>query len=564
MSKDKPVYVIGTGLSHNGSAVLLKDGKVAFAVEKERISRKKHEGGNDNAAIEYCLRAEGISLNEVSVVVQTANFEIPERAHYKGPRILANYPEVPLYSISHHLAHAYSTIGTCPYDAFNIIVVDGCGSPYDQCMDFQERSKILGYADSPGMKCEKDSFYYYDGRELYTILKDFSEMASFEGNLQLPTTRHSIGGFYAAISQYCFGNMDDAGKLMGLAAFGMKPAVDKDPFTWVGDRLMVNDSWKDLLRSPAESYIYFKDHFQYYADVALWAQKAVEKAVVKLFTKRNKLLLNEAWAYSGGVALNAVANGKLLKEKVVDKLYIEPAAGDNGLALGCAYYGWLEVLNKRRVTPSKSTCFGKEYNDEISELLKDDKRAAYISSSKELVSEVARALHAQKTVGWFQSGSEFGPRALGRRSILASPLHQEMQVHINRDIKFREDFRPFAPAVALEDVEKYFVNGFYSPYMILVDEVKEERRSQLEAVCHKDGSARVQTVEKEWNPLFYNLLNAFKTVSGVGVLLNTSFNRKGEPMVETPQEALAVFEDTALDLLVMGNWILRKPPSQAH
>jgi carbamoyltransferase len=560
MSKKKPVYVLGTGLSHNGSAVLLKDGSVAFAIEKERVSRKKHEGGNDNAAIEYCLQAEGISLKEVSVVVQTANFEIPERAYYKGARMLADYPDVPLYSISHHLAHAYSTIGTCPYEAFNIMVVDGCGSPYDQCMDFQERSEILDATDSFGMKCEKDSFYHYDGREVHTILKDFSEMAPFEGKLQLPTTRHSIGGFYAAISHYCFGNMDDAGKLMGLAAFGQKPALDKNPFTWVDDRLTVNDGWKDVLCTPAESELHFKKHFQYYADVALWAQEAVEKAIVHLFSKRNKLRLHEVWAYSGGVALNAVANGKLLKERVVEKLYIEPAAGDNGLALGCAYYGWLKVLNRARVTPSKSTCFGKEYKDEISTLLKHDKRAVYISSTEALVSEVAQALQAQKTVGWFQLGAEFGPRALGRRSILASPLYQEMQTRINRDIKFREDFRPFAPAVPEEDVKKYFVHGFHSPYMILVDEVKDEWRPYLQAVSHKNGSARVQTVDNEWNPLFHQLLKAFEAVSGVGVLLNTSFNRKGEPMVETPQEALTVFDNTALDVLVLGNWVVRKNP----
>ena len=345
----KPVYVIGTGLSHNGSAVLLKDGQICVAIEKERITRIKHDGGNDNAAIQYCLDAEGITLNDVALVVQCANFEIPDRERFHGKRLLAGTDHPPLVSISHHLAHAYSAAGTCHFDQCGIMVIDGCGSPFEQCTDILPETVVsqesLSEKQAAGMWCEKDSFYHFDGQTVKALFKDFSQVKTNQSAdaLRLPITEHSIGGFYAAVSHYVFGNMDDVGKLMGLAPFGKPGLINESAFEFRDNRLFVREEWKKLLDRPSQNYDMFKTRFSYYADVAFWAQQEVEKAVETCFRIRLTNFPYEQVSYSGGVALNAVANARMLNNGTVKQLYIEPAAGDNGLALGCAFYGWMKV-----------------------------------------------------------------------------------------------------------------------------------------------------------------------------------------------------------------------------
>ncbi|MNJ83366.1 Decarbamoylnovobiocin carbamoyltransferase [compost metagenome] len=561
----KPLYVLGTGLSHNGSAVLLKDGVVCVAIEKERITRIKHQGGNDTDAILYCLNAERITLADVDLVVQSANFETPDRDRFHGKRLFADFPDLPLITISHHLAHAYSAVGTCDFEEGVVMVIDGCGSPYEQCIDvsrgtvFPENIEELAQSQ---MYCEKDSFYHFDGQELTPLLKDFSPIEQASGQeLKLPTTKHSIGGFYAAISHYVFGNMDDVGKLMGLAPYGKSGEIEKEAFEFRNGSLLVKDDWKQELKMPFKDYRFFKENFQYYADVAFWAQKEVEKAVFMCFKDRLKRFPHKNVSYSGGVALNAVANAFLLNEGLVKNFYIEPAAGDNGLALGCAYYGWLEVLKKPKVKHTESTCFGKGYSpEEIEASLKDCPEGWRVETrdSNELIQITAQFLAEGKIVGWFQDHCEFGPRALGHRSILAHPGIKGLGDHINANIKFREDFRPFAPAVLPELASGYFRSGRKSPYMILVDHTKPEYADQLQNVTHVNGTARVQTVDKTWNKLFFELIQAFERETGIGVLLNTSFNKKGMPIVETPQQALALFQESALDVLVLNDVILRK------
>ena len=244
----KPLYVLGTGLSHNGSAVLLKDGKICVGIEKERITRIKHQGGNDSDAIQYCLDAEGITLADVALVVQSANFEIPHRERFHGKRLFANSEAPPLVSISHHLAHAYSAVGTCGFDECVVMVIDGCGSPFDQCTDTTGGSvfpeNLVDFSTTQ-MWCEKDSFYYFDGKKLQPLIKDFSVVETNSVNgLKLPTTKHSIGGFYAAISHYVFGNMDDVGKLMGLAPYGSPGLIETEAFDFKNGSLLVLEEWK--------------------------------------------------------------------------------------------------------------------------------------------------------------------------------------------------------------------------------------------------------------------------------------------------------------------------------
>ncbi|MES2556752.1 MAG: carbamoyltransferase C-terminal domain-containing protein [Bacteroidota bacterium] len=560
----QPIYVLGTGLSHNGSAVLLKDGKICVAIEKERLTRVKQDGGNDSAAITYCLEAEGITLKDVAVVVQCANFEVPDRERFHGKRLFEGTEKPPLTSISHQLAHAYSAAGTCDFDSCNIMVIDGCGSPFDQCTDISENTALpddVKAGSQDKMWCEKDSFYSFDGQKVRALYKDFSPIAVSNGHtIRFSTTRHSIGGFYAAVSHYVFGNLDDVGKLMGLAPYGKPHQFNMEAFSIEKGRLFVRDAWKTELTQPSNGYEQFKAHFQYYANVAWWAQQQVEQAIMACFTERLNQFPHPNICYSGGVALNAVANAQLLENNIVKNLYMEPAAGDNGLALGCAFYGWLEVLNQPKVPHDGNTCFGKSYSDAEIELALQKAGVSHEKLSKEkMIETTAQLLSEGKTVGWFQSGAEFGPRALGHRSILAHPGIEGIGNHINANIKFREDFRPFAPATLPASASEFFVSGRESPYMILVDKTRPEYLEKLKNVTHVNGTARVQTVDDRWNPVFYQLIETFGRITGTPVLLNTSLNKKGMPIVETPQEALALFAESALDVVVIENYIIQKP-----
>ena len=561
---NQPVYVLGTGLSHNGSAVLLKDGRVCVGIEKERLTRRKHDGGNDSAAIAYCLDAEGIGIEDLALVVQCANFEVPHRDRFGGLRLFAGTTHPPIVSISHHLAHAWSAAGTSPFDDCAILIVDGCGSPLSQCTDL-DGVALPDDLDAPdaAMSCEKDSFYRFDGRRMTALEKDFSPLALNDpgDGVRIGTTRHSIGGFYAAMSHYVFGNLDDVGKLMGLAPYGRPGAITGTAFAMHDGRVFVEQGWKAEFDRPAADYAAFRAGFQYYADVARWAQDEVEAAVAALFRARLKRHPADRVCYAGGVALNAVANARLLDEGVIRDLYMEPAAGDNGLALGCAYHGWIEVLGHDKVPHDGSTCFGRCYTrDEVATALKAASPEWSIErlETPTLIDRAAALLAQGKTLAWFRDGSEFGPRALGRRSILAHPGTPGIGDHINANIKFREDFRPFAPAVLPEHAAACFASGRDSPYMILIDRTRPELAEPLRNVTHVDGTARVQTVDRNWNADFAALIEAFHTVTGVPVLLNTSMNRRGQPMVERPEEAVALFAETALDALVLQDVLVTK------
>lgn len=561
---NRPVYILGTGLSHDGSACILKDGHIAVAIEKERLSRKKHDGGNDSLAVNYCLNALGISLGDMDLVVQCANFEKDIRPdRYQGPRV---FPAgMPIVTISHHLAHAYSAIATSPFAEANVLVIDGAGSPADQCDDWPDEATRAYWTSLPGFYCEKDSFYHYDGNTLHCLYKDFSELRQYDsgpGGLRMPTTYHSIGGLYAAASHYCFGNLDDAGKLMGLAPYGSDRYKGMPLFSFADGRTAVLHEALRQLAEPAIDHAAFKTNFQHYADVARWVQKETEKAVLEVTRHRMTLHPHDRLCYAGGVALNAVANAQLLKEGIVRQLYMQPAAGDNGLSIGCAVYGWHQVRGRDIPHPGQpSVFFGKSYRpDDIDTILSTHPEQDRFSRKRtqHYIAEAARLLVEGKVIAWYQGGAEFGPRALGHRSILADPRLHDVQHHINADIKFREDFRPFAPAVLKEDVHDYFRYGWESPYMILVDEIREEWKGKLKGVVHVDGTCRVQTVDAEWNAAFHSLLQHFKKETGLSVLLNTSFNCKGMPIVETPREALDFFLSCALDTLVLEDCIITK------
>jgi carbamoyltransferase len=562
--KTTPIYILGTGLSHDGSACILQDGVIKIAIEKERITRIKHDGGNDSAAVQYCLDAMGIQFSDLSLVVQAANFEkdiSPER--YRGKRF--HHPDVNVITISHHLAHAYSAVATSPFKECNVLVIDGAGSPVSQCDDWPDEETRNYWMSMQGHYCEKDSFYRYADHKLTCLQKDFSECRLYdagEGTIRMPTNYHSIGGLYAAASNYCFGNLDDAGKLMGLAPYGKDTFVSNPVFILENGIVSVDHAQMERLQTPASDYSMFKENFRHYADVARWIQKETERAVTYIAHNRMERFPHENLAYAGGVALNAVCNSLLLKNKIAQNLYTQPAAGDNGLSIGCAYYGWNHVLGKE-ISAAESTTvfFGKPYDDSsISFALEThpEKETFNWTNNENYIELVTGFLAEGRVVGWFQGGAEFGPRALGHRSILADPRRKDVQQHINANIKFREDFRPFAPAVLKEEVNTYFVHGWDSPYMILIDDIRDEWRERLPGIVHVDGTCRVQTVEQAGNEAFYALLQSFKEKSEVAVLVNTSFNRKGMPIVETPAEALDFFLCCDLDVLVMDGFVVQK------
>lgn len=558
----KATYILGINLSHDGSACLLKDGRICVAIEKERLTRIKHDFGSDKLAVQYCLDAEGITINDLTLVVQNANFEKDEIAldKHHGERLFPKNYVIPVVSISHHLAHAYSTIGTCPFtDNFTVLVLDGCGSPYNQCDDLQ--GKIPDTAEienSPqNFWCEKDSFYHYKNGKLIPIYKDFSPLNHITQNLPFtpPTTLHSIGGIYSAASNYCFNNPDATGKLMGLSPYGKEGVFSDEIFVLKEGQVFINTGWMEAFKQPAKSYQEFKNNFQYYANIARWVQNETEKALLYLFRQRQKLQPTTQMCYAGGVALNAVANSRILAETDIQQLYIQPAAADNGIALGCAFYGWMEILKKEKVPHNNKSNFGKHYPFPFS-VEKDS--AINIKTTENWIDEAAKLLANGKILGWFIEGSEFGPRALGYRSILAHPENEGMRDYINLKIKNREDFRPFAPAVLREDVTKYFQHDWDTPYMIQVNPVKPEWQERLKNVVHLNQTARVQTVSQKNNPHFYTLITKFKALTGLSLVLNTSFNTMGMPIVETPQDAISLFKQVPIDALIMENKIITK------
>lgn len=556
-------YVLGTHTSHDGSACLLKDGLVAVAIEKERITGIKHDGGNDNAAVHYCLKAEGIKLRDVALVVQNANFDMFER---KGPLnrgfVRAVESAGRVVTISHHLAHMFSAAAAAPFAETAALVIDGCGNCYADCID-KEGAVIPERPPTRELEqlyFEKDSYYEFREGEWHAIYKDFSPHAPLQPYPMFPvSTMHSIGGAYGGVSQYVFRGMEDPGKLMGLAPYGKPNAVKGEMFRLEDGRVFLNYDWMTRFDRPAIDHEDFKTNFQYYADIAWWTQREVERALLYLIDDRYERFRCDNLVYSGGVALNAVANHLIKTRRKFKNIFIQPAAGDNGLALGCAYYGWLQVLKGRPRKHNGSSHFGRRYTkSEIETSLGRNATRLRYREEPDVVEVAATLLTEGKVIGWFQDGSEFGPRALGHRSILAIPDREELKDFINGKIKFREDFRPFAPSVLREDASTYFELDYDSPYMILVAPTREEWRSRMPAVVHRDGSARVQTVHREITPRYHSLLQAIKRKTGMSVLLNTSLNRRGMPIVETPVGAIEFFLDVALDALVIGDWVVTK------
>jgi carbamoyltransferase len=564
------MHVLGIScFYHDAAAAVVRDGRLIAAAEEERFSRKKHDFGWPANAISYCLREAGVEIGDVDHIV------FYEKPLLKFNRILECYlstwprsyvafaKALPLWLkdrlwmkdfiqkqlgakheilfAEHHMSHAASAFLVSPFEEATILTLDGVGEWTTTTMGFGRGNDI-----------------------------------ELTREIRFP---HSLGLYYSAITAYLGFEVNDAEwKVMGLAPYGNLTQVDK---------------CRELIRTqPDGSFAlnmkYFAHHYsaqrmfngrferlfgqpqrepeseigEFHQDVARSGQHVFEEVAINLARATHEMYPCDNLCLAGGCALNTVANWKIMEQTPFKRLFVQPAAGDSGGAVGAAFYIYNTVLGKPREFALRDVYLGPAFSENDMENAVNDAGAKIFCEkldSRELIRRTALLLRDEKVIGWFQGRMEFGPRALGSRSILANPMNPEMKKIVNSKIKFREFFRPFAPAVLKERADEFFeMKGQESPFMLLVPPVKMDKRSVIPAVTHADGTGRVQTVTRETNEKYYDLIREFGELTGVPVLLNTSFNVRGEPIVCTPKDAVNCFLKTGLDYLVMGNMLVAK------
>ena len=583
---------------HDSAAAIIVDGEIIAAAQEERFTRKKHDSSYPFNAIEFVLKSSKLKLNEVDHIV------FYEKPFLKFERLLETYvafaprgfsqfiKSIPIWLneklfqkkllldnlkkheesfndkkkllfSEHHLSHAASAFYPSPFNEAIILTADGVG-------EWATTTVAIGKGNN------------------LEIIKE----------IHFP---HSLGLLYSAFTYYTGFKVNSGEyKLMGLAPYG-KPIyeekiltnlidikndgsfiLNQDYFNYAVGLTMTNKKFDRLFgkqrRDPNKEKL-----TQFHMDIAASIQKVIEDIMIKLVKSLKKEYNIQNLCLAGDVELNCGANGKILKEKIFENIWIQPASGDAGGSLGAALAFWYNDLNKNRKIDTKDSMkgsyLGPKYSDkEIKEELNKIGAKYHVLDEEELIEKTALDLSNSQAIGWFQGRMEFGPRALGARSILGDPRSPEMQKILNLKVKYRESFRPFAPSILREDLSEWFELNVDSPYMLLVSDIKKNKtiemsddqkklfgidklnikRSEIPAVTHVDYSARIQTVDKNQNSKFYELLKKFKEKTGCPVLVNTSFNVRGEPIVNTPKDAFNCFMGTDLDKLVIGNCYLDK------
>jgi carbamoyltransferase len=566
-------YVLGiNAYDHDVSACLLRDGEIAYAIEKERITRKKHAGGFFQEVVDYCLQAEGITLDDVDLVVRNCYVmpveDLEVRMIYQGDmsgRERAQVAKSPLYlpksnkmmTVSHHLAHAYSAFAVCPFDEGVVMVVDGVGS---YSSDIKEPGQLT--EDVNPLARESESYYKFKGSALETLKKVWlqpcrgllsDEFFNMDG----------LGSLYSRVSSYIFADWNKCGEVMGLAPYG-RPDNFRRLLELKDGELQVpewdaefNQPWMPDGKNKWEA----SPSMKHWEDMAWRVQHDSEEVLIARARWLRETTGARNLCLAGGVALNCVANRRIVREAGFDNVWIQPAAGDNGIAIGCAYYGRLAIQKKPRMFVMKQPTLGVMYPDDIARRVGNPllvTRKTFNGPGESICREAAKLLSEGKVFGWFQGRCEFGPRALGNRSILGDPRRPEMKDKLNKRVKFRQAFRPFAPIVPYERAKDIFVGEDESPFMLRAKQVRPEWKDRIPAIVHVDGTARVQTVRREQNERMYDLLMEFDKLTGVPVLVNTSFNIKGEPIVETPQDAMNCFIYTGIDYLALHDTLVAK------
>lgn len=599
------MYILGiSAYYHDSAAALIKDGIIIAAAQEERFTRKKNDPSFPRQACLYCLNYASIGISDISYVVfydkPFLKFERLFETYYShAPKGLKSFliampvwlkdkldlkriirkeleqlltpqkkPSYELLFSEHHLSHAASTYYVSPFSSSVILTIDGVGEWVTTAIfkgnDYNLTSiKELHYPDSLGLLYS--SFTYFlgfkvnEGEYKMMGLAPYGNKDSKETERYISLIRDNIVEIYP-----------DGGIRLNESFFSYS----------YGLKMIRDKKWEHLFGIPRR----FPDTqiTQHHCNLAYATQHVIEDIIIKLAHEAKRVTGETNLCLAGGVALNCVANGRLLNRGIFTNIYIQPAAGDAGGAIGAAlaaYY--LMTKNKKNLADGMNGGYlGPSYsNDEIMSVIEaHNQEYEYYSNFEELTDYVAFLLQQGKIVGWFHDRMEFGPRALGNRSILADPRIPEMHEKINTRVKLRETFRPFAPAVLEEDCIDYFDLKSKSPYMLFASSLHKKRlkftddlywgkniqeklstiRSDLNSITHVDFSARIQTVSKKNNTKFYNLLLAFKKITGCSVLLNTSFNIRGEPIVCSPQDAIITFNKTELDVLVIGNFLIKK------
>ncbi|MFH1551172.1 MAG: carbamoyltransferase [Planctomycetota bacterium] len=559
------MYILGISCFYHDSAVaLLKDGELVFAAEEERFVRTKHYYDFPKLAVQAALDYCGITIDDIDYV---AFYEKPFRKFTRMIRtFLRVYPRgymsfmraIPSWTkrklwlplildkelgykgkilfVGHHRAHAASAFLVSPFEEAAILTVDGVG---------EDATTTLG--------------------------RGKGSQITLTHEIDFP---HSLGLLYSTVTAWLgFKPNNGEGKVMGLASYG-KPTFREE----FRDVIHIADDGSFRLNMKYFDYHkrmrMFSRHFirkfgpprsaedalgETSRNMSATLQNILEEAEIKLAETLYEKTKLDNLCIAGGVGLNSLANWRIARETPFKQVFVQPAAGDSGGALGAVFYAWNCILGNPRKYEMKTAYIGPGFtDDEIEKFLRAEDLPSSKMDEAGIIETAAGFLAEGKIVGWFQGRLEFGPRALCNRSILANPLLPDMKDVLNARVKHRESFRPFAPVIPAEDRETYFDMHINSPFMLLIGDVKADKQKVVPAITHVDGTARVQTLERDHNPLAYDLIRAFERRTGVPVLLNTSFNIRGEPIVCTPEEAFQCFVQTDMDYLFLGNFLLKK------
>ncbi len=571
------MYILGLSFYyHDSAAALVHDGVVVAAAEEERFSRVKHDSGFPQRAIDFCLARAGITIHDVDWVVfyekpfvkferllSTAFATFPRSRRvftesmrrWLGDKLwikplirdrLGINPKRLLFA-EHHMSHAAASFFCSPFDEAAILTVDGAG---------EWTTGTVGVGRGTTITLEAESRF-----------------------------PHSLGLLYSAFTAYCGFEVNEGEyKLMGMAPYGVARHVERiEKMVHVGSD---GSYWLDLDhfafhrspdctlsprfsevmgREPRDPALGDKSLDPFYCDVAASIQAVTEDILIKMARSLRARTGQKNLCLSGGVALNSVANSKIFREAGFEGLYVPPAPGDDGGAIGAALWAYHQVLGRPRGPALGHAYLGSEYGEAaIADFLRENGIAyQQIDDEDRFSSRVVEDLLQGRVCGWMQGRFEFGPRALGARSIIADPRRAEMKEIVNSKIKFREAFRPFAPSVLAERCEEFFelpnaIEQYPARFMLYVVPVVEEERDVIPAITHVDGTGRLQTVRRDTNPLYYEMIEKFGDATGVPVVLNTSFNLKGEPIVETPANAFNTFSRSEMDVLYLGNFVVER------
>ncbi len=552
-------WILGISASHNGSACLLKGDEIVVAIQEERLSRfKRHRvrGAGPSLAVPYCLNYAGIDPSELSLVVLCIQGRAQDKIHDLSldPFLNVLSHRIPTITIPHHYGHAVSVFATSGFAESAILIVDGAGSPV---VDFTaDELKVLNGNSVDSW--ETISLYYGSETNVVPLEKHAVEHGAWlvPHDPAMPSFG-SLGGMFSATAQQIFGEPAEAGKVMGLAPYGEIMFPSEDFFDVENGRFHFKDT---VPLSFPQNDRWPKRRNEYKA-LARSVQAALEEALLYLVRHIRGLCRSENLCYAGGVALNSVANERILRESGFNNVYIMPAAEDSGTAIGAAYHGLWQLTKHNSQRPLLHDAPGRTYSPADVSAAVDKNAGVRVVRSANVISDAVELLCDGKIIGWFDGGSELGPRALGQRSILCDPRRPDGKDTLNARVKMRESFRPFAPAVLLEQAAKWFnFDGttHESPFMLRVVEVKSEKQDDVPAIVHVDGTGRLQTLTREHNGRFYELVKEFNAKTGVPMLLNTSFNRMGQPIIETPGDAIECLLNTGLDCCVFEDRIVFK------